>query len=58
MPLHIFAGRQDPFMPFAMRLEDAGATLHWFDGGHLSGFVPDVMDSVVATVAELSTSSA
>lgn len=47
VPLHVFAGTRDPFRDFARRLgTDAGATLHWFEGGHVSHFVPDVLTRV------------
>jgi hypothetical protein len=48
VPVHVFTGEADPFRPFAERLEEAGAKLHGFRGGHLSGFVPEVMTQVVA----------
>jgi hypothetical protein len=41
-------GDGDPFRPFAERLEAAGATLHVFPGGHVSGFVPEVIRQVMA----------
>lgn len=47
VPVDVFTGSADPFRPFAERLQDAGATLHVFQGGHVSGFVPEVMTEVV-----------
>ena len=49
VPVHAFAGAKDPFRPFALALERAGATFHEFPGGHISGFTPEVMDEVVRT---------
>ena len=43
VPVDVFTGDADLFRPFAERLQDAGATLHVFPGGHVSGFVPEVM---------------
>ena len=51
IPLHVFAGRNDPFMTFALRLGRAGADLHWFDGGHISGFAAPVVEEVMALTA-------
>jgi hypothetical protein len=48
VPVDVFTGDGDPFRPFAERLEAAGATLHVFPGGHVSGFVPEVMRQVMA----------
>ena len=48
MPVDVFAGSNDLFRPFAERLTSAGATLHVFPGGHVSGFMPEVMNQVVA----------
>jgi pimeloyl-ACP methyl ester carboxylesterase len=50
VPVDVFTGSADPFRPFAERLQDAGATLHVFPGGHVSGFVPEVVDEVVMLV--------
>lgn len=47
VPVHAFTGVKDPFRPFALALERAGATWHEFPGGHISGFTPEVMDEVV-----------
>jgi hypothetical protein len=52
VPLDVFAGSDDPFRPFSERLGQAGATVHVFPGGHVSGFVPEVMDEVMALVVE------
>jgi pimeloyl-ACP methyl ester carboxylesterase len=51
VPLVVFAGRHDPFMTFGLRLERAGAELHWFDGGHMSGFAGPVVEDVMARTA-------
>ena len=51
VPVDVFAGDGDLFRPFAERLQDAGATLHVFPGGHVSGFVPEVMTQVVELLA-------
>ena len=48
VPLDVFTGDGDLFRPFAERLETVGATLHVFPGGHVSGFVPEVMRQVMA----------
>lgn len=48
VPVDVFTGDGDLFRPFAERLERAGATLHVFPGGHVSGFVPEVMQQVMA----------
>jgi pimeloyl-ACP methyl ester carboxylesterase len=48
MPVDVFTGDGDLFRAFTERLERAGATLHVFPGGHVSGFVPEVMNQVVA----------
>lgn len=50
-PLHVVSGDEDPFRPFCRRLEAAGATFHGYAGGHVSCFVPDVLDDVLAVVA-------
>ena len=51
MPVDVFTGANDLFRPFAERLTSAGATLHVFPGGHVSGFVPEVMDEVVSRLS-------
>lgn len=38
MPAPPACSQDDPFSAFARQLGDAGAQLHWFDGGHVSGF--------------------
>ena len=48
VPLDVFTGTEDLFRPFCEQLAGDGATLHVFSGGHVSGFVPEVMDEVVA----------
>jgi pimeloyl-ACP methyl ester carboxylesterase len=48
MPVDVFTGDGDLFRPFAEGLSQAGATVHVFPGGHVSGFVPEVMNQVVA----------
>jgi pimeloyl-ACP methyl ester carboxylesterase len=48
VPVDVLTGDGDLFRPFAERLEAAGATLHVFPGGHVSGFVPEVMRQVMA----------
>jgi hypothetical protein len=48
VPVDVFTGDGDLFRPFAERLETAGARLHVFPGGHVSGFVPEVMKQVMA----------
>ena len=48
MPVDVFAGDGDLFRPFAEGLAGAGATVHVFPGGHVSGFTPEVMNQVVA----------
>jgi pimeloyl-ACP methyl ester carboxylesterase len=48
VPVDVFTGGSDLFRPFAERLERAGATLHVFPGGHVSGFTPEVMGQVTA----------
>jgi pimeloyl-ACP methyl ester carboxylesterase len=48
VPVDVFTGDGDLFRPFAERLADAGATVHVFPGGHVSGFVPEVMHQVTA----------
>ncbi|SDD60835.1 alpha/beta fold hydrolase [Auraticoccus monumenti] len=53
VPLHVFAGRNDPFAGFSRHLADSGAELHPFEGGHVSGFLPAVLDEVMALVARL-----
>lgn len=52
VPLDVYAGDKDPFNPFSQRLGRAGARMHRFPGGHVSGFVPHVLDEVMTTVAE------
>jgi pimeloyl-ACP methyl ester carboxylesterase len=47
MPVDVFTGDGDLFRPFAERLQRTGATLHLFPGGHVSGFVPEVMRQVM-----------
>jgi pimeloyl-ACP methyl ester carboxylesterase len=47
VPFDVFTGDGDLFRPFAKRLETAGAKLHVFSGGHVSGFVPEVMGQVM-----------
>jgi pimeloyl-ACP methyl ester carboxylesterase len=51
VPLDVFAGAADPFRPFGELLARAGATLHTFPGGHLSGFAPEVLEQVMAMAA-------
>lgn len=51
VPVDVYAGTDDPFRPFSTRLEQSGARLHLFRGGHVSGFVPDVMAEVMALAA-------
>jgi len=51
VPLHVYAGEKDPFNPFSQRLGRAGAKVHSFPGGHVSGFLPQVLDDVMRTVA-------
>jgi pimeloyl-ACP methyl ester carboxylesterase len=51
VPVDVFTGDADLFRPYAERLQDAGATLHVFPGGHVSGFVPEVMTQVVELLA-------
>lgn len=51
VPLDVFTGADDLFRPFCERLADAGATLHVFPGGHVSGFVPEVTDDVMRVAA-------
>jgi hypothetical protein len=48
VPVDVLTGDGDLFRQFAERLEAAGATLHVFPGGHVSGFVPEVMRQVMA----------
>ena len=47
-PVDVFAGDGDLFRAFTEGLGAAGATVHVFPGGHVSGFVPEVMNQVVA----------
>lgn len=42
-----------PFVGFSRHLADSGAELHPFEGGHVSGFLPAVLDEVMALVARL-----
>jgi pimeloyl-ACP methyl ester carboxylesterase len=51
VPLDVFSGDEDPFRPFCEQLAEAGATLHSFPGGHLSGFAPEVLEQIMAIVA-------
>ena len=51
VPLDVFAGSADPFRPFGEQLAAAGATLHTFPGGHLSGFAPEVLEQIMAIAA-------
>jgi pimeloyl-ACP methyl ester carboxylesterase len=51
VPLDVFVGADDPFRPFGEGLRRAGAHVHVFPGGHVSGFVPDVMAEVMALAA-------
>ena len=53
VPLHVYAGENDPFATFSRSLERSGAVLHMFPGGHVSGFAPDVLERVMTTVAAL-----
>ena len=53
VPLHVYAGENDPFVTFSRSLERSGAVLHLFPGGHVSGFAPDVLNRVMTTVAAL-----
>lgn len=48
VPVDVFAGDGDLFRAFTEGLGAAGATVHVFPGGHVSGFVPEVMNQVVA----------
>lgn len=52
VPVHVFAGVADPFLAFARGLVRAGAIGHEFPGGHVSGFVPDVMADVMAVLRD------
>jgi len=52
VPVHVFAGLADPFLTFSRRLTQAGAVGHEFPGGHVSGFVPDVMAHVMAVLRD------
>jgi pimeloyl-ACP methyl ester carboxylesterase len=52
VPLDVFVGSDDAFRPFGEGLGRAGATVHVFPGGHVSGFVPEVMARVMAVAAE------
>lgn len=51
VPVHAFTGAKDPFRPFALALQRAGATLHEFPGGHMSGFTPEVMEEIVTILS-------
>lgn len=52
VPVHVFAGTADPFLTFSRGLGRAGAVGHEFSGGHVSGFVPDVMADVMAVLRD------
>ena len=52
VPVHVFAGTADPFHSFSRTLARAGAVVHEFPGGHVSGFVPDVMADVMAVARD------
>lgn len=51
-PVEVFSGSHDPFRPFALQLQQNGAQIHSFPGGHVSGFAPDtrrlVLDRAVS----------
>lgn len=51
VPLHVYVGADDPFRPFGEGLGRGGAHVHVFPGGHVSGFVPEVMSPVMALAA-------
>ena len=53
VPLHVYAGRDDPFRSFAESLGRAGAQLHWFDGGHVFCFADPVMEDLLSQIAAL-----
>ena len=48
VPVDVFTGDGDLFRPFAERPLPGRSDLHVFPGGHVSGFVPEVMNQVVA----------
>jgi pimeloyl-ACP methyl ester carboxylesterase len=50
-PLDVYVGADDPFRRFGEGLARGGATIHVFPGGHVSGFVPEVMREVMALAA-------
>jgi pimeloyl-ACP methyl ester carboxylesterase len=51
VPLDVFVGSEDPFRRFGESLTRAGARVHVFPGGHVSGCVPAVLDRVVSVAA-------
>ncbi|WP_323101607.1 alpha/beta hydrolase [Intrasporangium sp. YIM S08009] len=51
VPLDVFVGTEDPFRRYGESLTRAGAQLHVFPGGHVSGCVPAVLDHVVSVAA-------
>lgn len=50
VPLDVFVGERDAFRPFGESLARAGATVHRFPGGHVSGFSDDTMTQIVDLV--------
>lgn len=51
VPLDVYVGADDPFRPFGESLGRGGANVHVFPGGHVSGFVPEVMGQVMTLAA-------
>ena len=56
--LHVYAGRQDPFLGFSLQLQRAGARLHYLDGGHLAPLRPDSVDEITALIVREGTGAA
>ncbi len=53
VPLHVFAGRNDPFAPFARLLGRAGATVQEMPGAHACHLLPGGIEQVLDVVAGL-----
>lgn len=50
VPLDVYTGDADPCRPFAESLAKAGAIVHTFPGGHLSGFTAEIMREILRLV--------
>jgi pimeloyl-ACP methyl ester carboxylesterase len=53
VPVHVFAGQQDPFIPFARGLAAGGAQVHVLPGGHMCHLLPGALDGPMDVLAQL-----